>query len=76
MNYVKSCLIITMLSGLSMANYGVGETVTMEDQNITKQTCYAGNEYDVPDDWKLADWNGAINGGNYNVIFIDMSASW
>ena len=39
-------------------------------------TCYAGNEYDVPDDWKLADWNGAINGGNYNVIFIEMHATW
>jgi len=62
--------------GLSMGNYQVGETVSSADQNITKQTCYAGNEYDVPDDWKLADWNGAINGGNYNVIFIEMHATW
>ena len=73
---MKYLLIITILLGLSMANYGVGETVTMEHQNITKQTCYAGNGYNVPDIWQLADWNGAINGGNYNVIFIDMSASW
>ena len=76
MNYVKICLIITMLSGLSMASYQEGQTVNFADQNIAKQTCYAGNEYDVPDDWKLADWNGAINGGNYNVIFIEMHATW
>ena len=25
---------------------------------------------------KLADWNGDLNGGHYNVIFIDMSATW
>jgi len=73
---MKNLLLITILLGLSMANYGVGETVTMEDQNIPKPTCYAGNGYNVPDSWSLADWNGAINGDNYNVIFIDMSASW
>ena len=28
------------------------------------------------DIFKLADWNGDLNGGNYHVIFIDMSASW
>ena len=28
------------------------------------------------DDWKLADWNGATNGGHYTVIFIDMAATW
>ena len=73
---MKKLLLIIILLGLSMASYQVGQTVSSADQNITKETCYAGNEYNVPDDWKLADWNGAINGGNYNVIFIDMSASW
>ena len=28
------------------------------------------------DTFKLADWNGDLNGGQYHVIFIDMSASW
>ena len=73
---MKKLLISTILLGLSMASYQVGQTVSSADQNITKPTCYAGNEYDVPDAWKLADWNGAINGGNYNVIFIQMHASW
>ena len=57
-------------------NYDVGEFISEAHQNITKSTCYAGNEYENEDDWKLSDWNGAINGGHYTVVFIDMSATW
>ena len=28
------------------------------NQNVAKETCYAGNDYEVGDDWKLSDWNG------------------
>jgi len=34
------------------------------------------NEYDTGDNWKLADWNGATNGGHHTGIFIEMSATW
>ena len=62
---------------LSFASYyDVGDIVNTTHQNITKNTCYAGNDYEIGDSWKLADWNGATNGGHYNVIFMDMSASW
>ena len=37
---------------------------------------YNSVDYEVNDDWKLADWNGASNGGHYTVIFIDMAATW
>ena len=40
------------------------------------ETCYAGNGYNNGDSWKLIDWNGAQNGGQYNVIYIEMHASW
>ena len=79
MKYVKSCLMITItaMCSLSFASvYDVGDIVSEADQHITKPTCYAGNEYENGDSWKLADWNGATNGGNYNVIFIDMHATW
>jgi hypothetical protein len=46
------------------------------DQNISKDTCYPGNTYDIGDSWKLGDWNGATNGGEYSVMFIEMSATW
>ena len=56
--------------------YNVGDLISESDQNITKTTCYAGNGYGSGDPWKLSDWNGAMNGGDYNVIFIQMHASW
>ena len=71
--------IITFLSAISLtfaSVYGEGDLVSESDQNITKSTCYAGNDYEVNDPWKLADWNGATNGGHYNVIFMEMSATW
>ena len=58
------------------ANYNVGEYISESDQNLTKSTCYEGNGYEINDDWKLSDWNGDLNGGHYNVIFIEMSATW
>ena len=73
----KIIITITAMCSLSFASYyDVGDIVSDTHQNITKSTCYAGNEYDVGDSWKLADWNGATNGGHYDVIFIEMSATW
>ena len=57
-------------------SYNVGDYISDTHQNITQSTCYAGNEYGAGDDWKLADWNGATNGGHHTVIFIEMSATW
>ena len=34
------------------------------EQNINQ-------EYEVGDEFRLADWNGDLNGGNYHIIFID-----
>ena len=74
---MKIIIIITAICSLSFASvYDVGDIVSDSHQNITKSTCYAGNEYENGDSWKLADWNGATNGGHYTVIFIEMSASW
>ena len=68
---------ITAICSLSFASYyDVGDIVSDTHQNITKATCFAGNEYEVGENWKLADWNGATNGGHHTVIFIEMSATW
>jgi len=73
----KIIITITAMCSLSFASvYDVGDFVSDTHQNITKSTCYAGNEYENGDSWKLADWNGATNGGHYTVIFIEMSATW
>ncbi len=74
---IKYIITFSVALSLSFASvYDVGDYISDTHQNITKSTCYAGNGYEVNDNWKLADWNGATNGGNYTVIFIDMSASW
>ncbi len=74
---IKYIITISAAIGLAFASvYDVGDIVSDSHQNITKSTCYAGNEYENGDSWKLADWNGATNGGHYTVIFIEMSATW
>ena len=73
----KIIFIIAAMCSLSFTSvYNVGDFISDTHQNLTKSTCYAGNEYENGDDWKLADWNGATNGGHYTVIFIDMAATW
>ena len=73
----KIIITITAMCSLSFASvYDVGDFISNTHQNITKSTCYAGNGYEINDNWKLADWNGATNGGHYTVIFIDMAATW
>ena len=72
----RNIIILFAFLGSVFANYNVGQFISESDQNVTKSTCYAGNGYNVGDNWKLADWNGDLNGGHYNVIFIDMSATW
>ena len=73
---MKLLTILAFLGITSGAYYDEGDQVSTAHQNITQSTCYAGNEYENSDPWKLADWNGATNGGHYNVIFIEMSATW
>ena len=74
---IKYIIAFSLACGLTFASvYNVGDYISDTHQNITKSTCYAGNDYEVNDDWKLADWNGETNGGHYTVIFIDMAATW
>jgi hypothetical protein len=74
---IRYIITISAAISLSIASiYDVGDIVSDSHQNVTKSTCYAGNDYGVGDSWKLADWNGATNGGHYNVIFLEMTATW
>ena len=56
--------------------YNVGQTVSISDQNIALDVCDETSEYSIGDPIKLADWNGDLNGGDYYVVWLDMSASW
>ena len=74
---IKYIFTFSIAVGFSFASvYDVGDIVSDTHQNVTKSSCFAGNDYGVGDDWKLADWNGATNGGHHTVIFMEMSATW
>ena len=73
---MKKQILIIILFAVSFSSYNVGEGISISDQELSKSTCWAGNGYDVNDEWKIADWNGDLNGGSYNVIFLEMSATW
>ena len=53
--------------------YEIGDTISIDHQNQGFDLC----DGDYPNDTlKLADFNGATNGGNYKIIIISMDATW
>jgi len=68
--------ILFAVNVLSAQTYCAGDQISIGDQNLTHTVGAATEEYNIGDEFKLADWNGDLNGGNYHIIFIDMSASW
>jgi len=71
-NVIKLILSACLIS-FAFSVYNVGQTVSSSDQNIDFNVCYGDYESST---LSLADFNGALNGGSYKVIHIDMAASW
>ena len=69
-------IILFSLNIISAQTYCAGEQVSITHQNLSHTVGAGTEDYNIGDQFKLADWNGDLNGGNYHVIFIDMSASW
>ena len=72
-------VILVLLSCFSMLvaqTYCAGDQVSTADQNISHEVCADFEGYETGDTFRLSDYNGELNGGNYHIIFIDMSASW
>ena len=67
---------ISCFSMLSTQTYCSGDQVSAAHQNINHEVCAGFEDYETGDIFKLSDYNGELNGGNYHIIFIDMSASW
>jgi len=63
-----------LLSGILLGAYKEGDTISLDHQNMEFGYCYPEN--DIGKTFKLADYNGDLNGGNYKVILMEMSASW
>ena len=78
-NQMRIGIIFVFLSGFSMLSaqtYCAGDQVSTAHQNISHEVCAGFEDYETGDTFKLSDYNGELNGGNYHIIFIDMSASW
>jgi len=73
MNVLKISLVTFLMSFSFSAIYDVGETVSESHQNIPFDVCYGDYSENA---LKLADFNGALNGGDYQVMFINTAASW
>jgi len=74
---IKNMIISTIvLISFVFPVYDVGDVVSTSDQNITLSVCDQTSEYSVGDEVSLASWNGDLNGGDYHVIWLEMSASW
>ena len=71
---VRSLLVILIIIVWAFGGYyETGDTVSPDHQNILYTICYG--EYPT-DNLQLSDFNGYQNGGDYNIIWIEMLATW
>ena len=73
---IKNIIISSALLSFIFPIYDIGDTVSVSDQNVILNVCDQTSEYSVGDEISLASWNGDLNGGDYHVIWLEMSASW
>ena len=69
-------LFLFSISALGAQTYCAGDQISLTHQNQEHLVGAGYDGYDAGDIFTLADYNGALNGGQYHVIFIDMSNSW
>ena len=58
------------------AYYSPGMTMIDSHQNQSHSVCFGETDEGDSNSLSFRDYNGATNGGNYHVIFLDMAASW
>jgi len=69
---MKKILCIILISCLFPA-YSVGDIVSSSHQNQEFEVCYPSA---MDNTITLGDYNGNTNGGDYNILVIDASATW
>ena len=69
-------ILLFSFASLQAQTYCAGDQISLDDQNAVHIVGGGFGDYEAGDEFRLADWNGELNGGNYSIIFIDMSASW
>ena len=67
---------LTENSILNRSIYDIGDTLSIEDQNILFPVCNGSGDYSTGDFFSFSDLNGNINGGEYKITIISMNATW
>ena len=67
---------ILCYSILSAQTYCAGGRISGTHQNQPHEVCAGFENYETGDTWSLSDYDGSQNGGQYKILFIDMSATW
>ena len=71
---VQSLLLILVITVWAFGGYyETGDTLSPDHQNIPYTICYG--EYPI-DNLQLSDFNGYQNGGDFNIIWLEMLATW
>ena len=87
MKFIFSLLFITSLfsqeincptenSIMSRSIYSIGDTLSIDDQNILFPVCNGANDYSTGDFFSFSDLNGNLNGGEHKISIISMNATW
>ena len=56
--------------------YDIGDTLSVEDQNILFPVCNGSGDYSTGDFFSFSDLNGNINDDEYKITIISMNATW
>ena len=63
-------------SNINRSIYEIGDTLSLEDQNISFPVCNGSGNYSTGDSFSFSDLNGDINSGEYKITIISMNATW
>ena len=61
---------------MSRSIYSIGDTLSIDDQNILFPVCNGANDYSTGDFFSFSDLNGNLNGGEHKITIISMNATW
>tara|TARA_B100000029_G_scaffold377471_1_gene372173 strand:+ start:311 stop:568 length:258 start_codon:yes stop_codon:yes gene_type:complete len=56
--------------------YEIGDTLSVDDQNILFPVCNGAGNYSTGDSFSFSDLNGDLNGGEHKITLISMNATW
>ena len=72
---MNKIMLIIVFNILVCSTYNVGDIMGMNHQNQEFELCY-GAPNNTDGNIRFSDFNGNLNGGEYSIIVIDMSATW